>query len=95
MSRPFFSNYADQFLKLIDVDGSCDSPACRKQLVVYRPFRVPPNEEEMFALVALRHVGAKWRVVHRCRKGSSSHLQSLDFSEIPFGADGRGETDRC
>ena len=51
MSWPFFSNYADQFLKLIDVDGSCDSPACRKQLVVYRPFRVAPNEEEMFALV--------------------------------------------
>ena len=38
-------------MKLIDVDGNCDSLARKEQLVVYRPFRVAPNGEEMLVLV--------------------------------------------
>ena len=101
--RPFFLNCTGQFLKLIDVDGSCDSSACKKQLVVYRPFGVLANEEKMFvlvgsisaALVALHRAEARLCVAHRCHRGSNSHLQSLDFSKTPFCVDGGGKTDGC
>ena len=71
--RSFSSNYVSRFLKLIDVNGSCDSLSYRKYLIVYRFLRVPPNGEEMFALVggsalctlaALHRIEARRRVAH-------------------------------
>ena len=46
-------------------------------------------------LVALIHMQFKRQCVCCSHRGSSSHLQSLDFPETPFGADGGGKVGKC
>ena len=48
-------------LNLVNVDGSYDSLACRKQPVVCRLFRVSPDEENIFILMVF-DFGVCWRL---------------------------------